>query len=81
LHGVSRDLKENRRAARSSSPTAAFVPLGMDAAACGLQNQAPLSFVENSVDNTPVKGFASGLSATLDRRVAARVSNERGLRL
>lgn len=50
----------------------------MDAAACGLQNQAPLSFVENSVDNTPVKGFASGLSATLDRRVAARVSNERG---
>lgn len=41
----------------------------------------PLSFVENSVDNTPVKGFASGLSATLDRRVAARVSNERGLRL
>ena len=40
---------------------------------------SPLSFVENSVDNTPVKGFASGLSATLDRRVAARVSNERGL--
>ena len=54
---------------------------GMDAATCGLQNQAPLSFVENSVDNTPGKGFASGLSATLDRRVAARVSNERGLRL
>jgi hypothetical protein len=37
--------------------------------------------VENSVDNTPVKGFASGLSAPLDKRVAARVSNERGLRL
>lgn len=71
-------MEERRRAARSSSPAAAFVPFGMDAAACGLQNQAPLSFVENSVDNTPVKGFASGLSATLDRRVAARVSNERG---
>lgn len=42
---------------------------------------SPPSFVENSVDNTPVKGFASGLSATLDRRVAAQVSNERGLRL
>lgn len=42
---------------------------------------SPLSFVENSVDNTPVKGFASDLSVTLDRRVAARVSNERGLRL
>lgn len=41
LHGVSRDLKKRRRAARSSSRMPASVSLGMDAAACGLQNQAP----------------------------------------
>ena len=39
--GVSRDLEENRRAARSSSPAAAFVSPGMDTAACGLQIKPP----------------------------------------
>lgn len=36
------------------------VPPGMDASACWPSNQAPFH-VENPVDNTPVKGFASGL--------------------
>ena len=58
------------------------VRLARDGCCCLRSSESsPPSFVENSVDNTPVKGFASGLSATIDRRVAARVSNEGGLRL
>ena len=86
--GASSVTRFSRSYAASSSRTSAqqqpnaCVRLARDGCCCLRSSESsPLSFVENSVDNTPVKGFASGLSAPLDRRVAARVSNERGLRL